>query len=118
MTRREMLDRMMLELGFSDAVRGTAYLREMVLGYTEGEPMFKGAYLRVAQQFSTTETRVERCVRTAIWSAMERGDINMIRDVFGHSYSARRGAPTNREYMTRLAHASAQAWLKEVSHAD
>lgn len=118
MTKMEYLDRLMLDLGFSDAVRGTAYLREMVRGYEEGEPMFKGAYLRAAQRYSTTETRVERCVRTAIWTAMQRGDIETIRQVFGHSYSAERGCPTNREYMTRLARASAQAWLKEVSHAD
>lgn len=118
MTKMEIVDRMMLDLGFSDAVRGTAYLREMVRGYTEGEPMFKGAYLRAAQTYSTTESRVERCVRTAIWSAMQRGDINTIREVFGHSYSAERGCPTNREYVARLARASEQAWLKEVSHAD
>lgn len=60
-------------------------------------------YPHVASQFGTTGSRVERGIRFGIELAWDRCDAEVIERYFGSTVSARRGSPTNSEFIARIA---------------
>ena len=63
----------------------------------------KKLYPGVAEAHDTTPARVERAVRHAIEVAWDRGDIEVLSYYFGSTVHARRGKPTNSEFIAMLA---------------
>ena len=59
--------------------------------------------VEIAKKYNTTPTRVERAIRHAIEVSWNRGDINLMEDIFGNSLNVNRDKPTNSEYLTTLA---------------
>lgn len=99
------LDELLMDLGYSDNLAGTSYIRAAVSLYEFGRGITKEIYPTVAQQFKTTPSRVERSIRHSTERAFARA--GYARDaataVFGNSVDARSGYPTNSELIARLA---------------
>lgn len=104
MINAQKLDSAMLELGHTENLKGTGYIREGVERFHNGcVRMTKELYPAIAKAAGSTATRVERCMRHSIESAWGRGNIDAQRHYFGYSVSPERGVPTVGEYIARMA---------------
>lgn len=104
MINAQKLDKIMLELGHSDNLTGTEYLRRGVALYDGGSTrMTKELYPAIAKAAGSTPARVERAMRHSIGRAWERGSLDAQLRFFGHSVDPARGAPTVGEYLARVA---------------
>lgn len=98
---------MLHNLGIPSHIRGYQYIKEGIsIVYNSGNSISyitKDVYPEVARKFNTTPTRVERAIRHAIEVSWNRGDINLMEDIFGNSLNVNRDKPTNSEYLSTLA---------------
>jgi two-component system response regulator (stage 0 sporulation protein A) len=99
---KEKLEEVMLELGHTEASRGTEYLRMACDIYDREMAMCKELYPTLAKVAGSTSSRVERAMRHSIESAWLRGNPSMQHEVFGHSIDPARGKPTVKEYLGRM----------------
>lgn len=94
-------------LGIPSHVRGYQYIKEGILiVYKNGNNISyitKDIYPEVAKKFKTTPTRVERAIRHAIEISWNRGDLDLMEEIFGNSLNVNRDKPTNSEYLTTIA---------------
>ena len=98
------MNKIMLELGFADVLRGTDYLRESVRLYAAGNTQIvRGIYPEIAQKFNTESGSVERCIRHAIERAWLRGRVETQEEIFGYTVTPSKGKPTVGECIARLA---------------
>lgn len=98
------MDQIMLELGFSEVLMGTDYLREAVRLYAAGKTQVAmEVYPAVAEKVMSAPARVERAIRHSIERAWERGSLDAQQRYFGWSISAAKGKPTVGECIARLA---------------
>lgn len=65
-------------------------------------PIIQKGYPNVARIFETTPIRVERAIRNAIETAIICGNLETWNYVFGNSYSALKGKPTNTKFIITL----------------
>ena len=63
----------------------------------------KELYPTLAGKFDTTESRVERAIRHAIEVSWNRGDRDLMEEVFGHSVDIDKAKPTNSEFIVTVA---------------
>lgn len=103
-----MAEDLLTQLGFPSHVLGFRFLtiglaliiKEPDLSYN----VTKQLYPRIAEEFgSTTKSRVERGIRSAIESAWATGDEDELRKYFGNGVSFLSGRPTNSAFMVRAA---------------
>lgn len=90
------------KLGFSEALKGTAYLRDMVEHYNP-EQKFMVLYFSTAKIHGVDFRQVERCARTAIGSAWKRSHIIEPEWQVLFGVWARFDAPTISEFVTKIA---------------
>ncbi len=98
---------MMHELGIPAHIKGYLYLRDaivMVVGRVDLlSKITKELYPSIADKYLTTPSRVERAIRHAIEVAWDRGNMDFIQRVFGHTISQEKGKPTNSEFIAMVA---------------
>ena len=63
----------------------------------------KELYPDIANKFDTTVSRVERAIRHAIEVSWNRGDWDLMEDIFGHSVDIDKAKPTNSEFIVTVA---------------
>ena len=63
----------------------------------------KDLYPTLAKQYDTTVSRIERAIRHAIEVSWNRGDLDYMEELFGHSVDIDRAKPTNSEFIATLA---------------
>lgn len=97
------LDRIMNELGHSENLLGTGYIRSAVEMYRPGMSITKELYPAIAKAADSTGPRVERAMRHSIEKAWERGSIYAQENYFGYSIDPEKGRPTVSEYIARMA---------------
>jgi len=94
-------------LGIPSHIRGYQYIKEGILiVYKNGNNISyitKDVYPEIADKFKTTATRVERAIRHAIEVSWNRGDLNLMEEIFGNSLNINRDKPTNAEFLTTIA---------------
>lgn len=94
------------QIGIPAHIKGYHYLREAILLSIEDKEMLesvtKQLYPTVAKKFGTTASRVERAIRHAIETAWDRGDIDVINNMFGYTVSVGKGKPTNSEFIALI----------------
>lgn len=99
--------KMLHEIGVPAHIKGYLYLRTAILMAVENMDILnavtKQLYPDIAKEYDTTDTRVERAIRHAIEVAWERGNIDMIHDLFGYTIQADKGKPTNSEFIALMA---------------
>ncbi len=94
-------------LGVPSHIKGYQYIREGVILMYE-KPDIVGAitkelYPEIANKFDTTVSRVERAIRHAIEVSWNRGDIDLMEEIFGHSVDYDRAKPTNSEFIVTVS---------------
>lgn len=60
-------------------------------------------YSKVADNYKTSKENVERCIRHAIDISWNRGDLDVIDDIFGSSVDINKSKPTNSEYIFAIS---------------
>ena len=94
------------QLGVPAHIKGYHYLRAAIQSaYHEPElleSVTKQLYPRVAQQFDTTPSRVERAIRHAIEIAWDRGNLDTLNAFFGYTVNTCKGKPTNSEFIALI----------------
>lgn len=95
----------MIKMGIPANLKGYNYIRCAVMMYIqEGKiSATKIMYPRIAEEYKTTPSRVERAIRHAIEVAMARGQKDLIDNIFGYTISANKGKLTNTEFIATLA---------------
>lgn len=94
-------------LGIPSHIRGFQYIRDGILIlYNSASPVTyitKEIYPELSRKYDTTPTRVERAIRHAIEVSWNRGDMDLMDEIFGNSLNLNRDKPTNSEYITTIA---------------
>ena len=57
----------------------------------------------IANKYDTTVSRVERAIRHAIEVSWNRGNWQLMEEIFGHSVDIDRAKPTNSEFIVTIA---------------
>ncbi len=98
---------MMHELGIPAHIKGYLYLRDAIIMVVDRVELLskitKELYPSIAEKYVTTPSRVERAIRHAIEVAWDRGNMDFIQRVFGHTISQEKGKPTNSEFIAMVA---------------
>ncbi len=94
-------------LGIHEKISGYHHLKRAIILAVENESMMYSVtrlmYPKIAQEFNTTPSVVERRIRRAIISAWEQGDSSVLESYFGHTIDNMRGKPANSEFIAMVA---------------
>ena len=95
------------ELGIPSHIKGYQYIREAI-GIIFERPetiggITKELYPELAEKFDTTVSRVERAIRHAIEVSWNRGNWDLMEEIFGHSVDIDKAKPTNSEFIVTIA---------------
>lgn len=95
------------ELGVPSHIKGYQYIREGIIMIYDNPSIIGGItkelYPEIAVRFDTTVSRVERAIRHAIEVSWNRGDWDLMEDIFGHSVDIDKAKPTNSEFIVTVA---------------
>lgn len=95
------------ELGVPSHIKGYQYIREgITIVYERPEivgGITKELYPEIAKKYNTTVSRVERAIRHAIEISWNRGNWQLMEDIFGHSVDIDKAKPTNSEFIVTVA---------------
>jgi len=96
----------MHEMGIPAHVRGYHYLRKAIIMAQNNTSLLsaltKELYPMVAKEFNTTPSKVERAIRHAIQLTCDKGNVEMLHDIFGHTMNINRGKLTNGQFMSTI----------------
>lgn len=95
------------ELGVPSHIKGYEYIREgIMLLYKNPDiaiGITKELYPEIANRYDTSVSRVERAIRHAIEVSWNRGNIDLMEEIFGHSVDYDKAKPTNSEFIVTVA---------------
>lgn len=101
------ISKILHQLGIPSHIKGYNYIRESVFLFYKNSDSYSGItkeiYPEVACRFSTTASRVERAIRHAIEVSWNRGDYDLMEELFGNSVAFERTKPTNAEFIASIA---------------
>ena len=63
----------------------------------------KELYPEIGEKYDASVTRVERAIRHAIEVSWNRGDWDLMEEIFGHSVDIDKAKPTNSEFIVTIA---------------
>lgn len=95
------------ELGMPSHIKGYQYIRDGIMMLYERPDVIGGItkelYPEVATKYDTTVSRVERAIRHAIEVSWNRGNWQLMEEIFGHSVDIDKAKPTNSEFIVTVA---------------
>ena len=101
------ITKILYELGIPSHIKGYQYIREGISILYERPEVIGGItkelYPDIAKKFNTTVSRVERAIRHAIEVSWNRGDWDLMEEIFGHSVDIDKAKPTNSEFIVTVA---------------
>lgn len=101
------ISRILHNLGVPSHIKGYAYIRDSIKIMYQSEDMIGGItkeiYPEIAKKYDSTVSRVERAIRHAIEISWNRGDYEIMEEIFGHSVDFDRAKPTNSEFIATIA---------------
>ena len=101
------ITKMLHELGMPAHIKGYQYIRDgIIMIYNNPEiigGITKELYPDVATKYNTTVSRVERAIRHAIEVSWNRGNWDLMEEIFGHSVDIDKAKPTNSEFIVTIA---------------
>lgn len=98
------MEEIMLELGHTENLLGTGYIRQAVTLYDAGtRAICKEIYPALAAAANATPQQIERNIRHSIEAAWSRGNNEAQLRWFGYSVNPATGRPTVGEYIARMA---------------
>ena len=88
-------------------IKGYQYIREGITLVYENPELVGGItkelYPEIAKKYETTVSRVERAIRHAIEVSWNRGNWQLMEEIFGHSVDIDKAKPTNSEFIVTVA---------------
>lgn len=101
------LTKLLHELGVPSHIKGYDYIRDSVILLYKDPKIIGGItkelYPEIADRYDTSVQRVERAIRHAIEVSWNRGDIDLMDEIFGHSVDIDKAKPTNSEFIATIA---------------
>lgn len=95
------------KIGVPAHIKGYQYMREAIMMVIKDldaiNSVTKILYPTVAKKYNTTSSRVERAIRHAIEVAWDRGDIEVLDEMFGYTIRSSKGKPTNSEFIAMIS---------------
>ena len=95
------------ELGVPSHIKGYQYIRKGITLVYENPELVGGItkelYPEIARKYETTVSRVERAIRHAIEVSWNRGNWELMEEIFGHSVDIDKAKPTNSEFIVTVA---------------
>lgn len=101
------ISKILHSLGMPSHIKGYQYIRDGIHmmynqpGLVGG--ITKELYPEIALKYETTSSRVERAIRHAIEISWNRGDYDLMEELFGHSVDYDKAKPTNSEFIATVA---------------
>ena len=109
------------ELGVPSHIKGYLYIREGIMMLYERPEVIGGItkelYPEIASKYNTTVSRVERAIRHAIEVSWNRGNWQLMEEIFGHSVDIDKAKPTNVRwchFMERKIVSFFQKWKTDI----
>lgn len=103
----ENITKILHDVGIPAHIKGYKYLRSAISSsYYHSEyigQVTKLLYPEIAKMYQTTGSRVERAIRHAIEVAWNRGNVDVIDEIFGYTISATKAKPTNSEFIAMIS---------------
>ena len=113
------ITRMLHELGMPAHIKGYQYIRDgIVMIYNNPDiigGITKELYPDIASKYNTTVSRVERAIRHAIEVSWNRGNWDLMEEIFGHSVDIDKAKPTNSEFIVTIADKLRLEFMKQKS---
>ena len=101
------LTNLLHELGVPSHIKGYEYIREGIIELYNDPSIIGGItkelYPDIADKYNTSVSRVERAIRHAIEVSWNRGNLDLMEEIFEHSVDIDRAKPTNSEFIVTLA---------------
>ena len=96
-----MVKKLLKEMAVPMNIKGYQYLSKaiVILSKEKGLKISLGLYPKVAKEFGTTGSRVERSIRHAVERTFEIGNCDVLYEVFGTKVRSTKGKLTNSEFM-------------------
>ncbi len=98
---------MIKDIGVPAHIKGYQFLRDAIIMVISDMELInavtKELYPGIAKKYKTTSSRVERAIRHAIEVSWQRGDIETLNDLFGHTVQFSKDKPTNSEFIAMIA---------------
>ncbi len=95
------------ELGVPSHIKGYQYIRDGIVMIYDSPGMIGGItkelYPDIAKKYDTTVSRVERAIRHAIEVSWNRGNWDLMEEIFGYSVDIDKAKPTNSEFIVTVA---------------
>ena len=95
------------DLGIPSHIKGYQYIRDAItIVFNKPDTIggiTKELYPELANRYNTSVSRVERAIRHAIEVSWNRGDWDLMDEIFGHSVDIDKAKPTNSEFIVTLA---------------
>ena len=113
------ITKMLHELGMPSHIKGYQYIREGIIMIYNNPDIIGGItkelYPDIASKFCTTVSRVERAIRHAIEVSWNRGNWDLMEEVFGHSVDIDKAKPTNSEFIVTIADKLRLEFMKQTT---
>lgn len=88
-------------------IKGYQYLRDGIMMCVNEPEMLNSVtkilYPTIAKKNNTTASRVERAIRHSIEVAWNRGNMDMVYELFGYTINSGKGKPTNSEFIAMIS---------------
>lgn len=101
------LTKILHDLGVPSNIKGYEYIREGIMILYKNPSIIGGItkelYPDIADKYNTSVSRVERAIRHAIEVSWNRGNLELMEEIFGHSVDYDKAKPTNSEFIVTLA---------------
>lgn len=104
------LRNLLLDIGIPCNLKGYYYIIKAVMFYRENpnQIITKELYPKVGKEFKSTDTQVERSIRSAIKWAWSCCSVEVLNEIFGNTCSMNTRRPTNSQFIARCAE-----WLNQ-----
>ena len=103
----ELLKTKIKSISIPSNIKGYSYIRDAItLVYNNPEligGITKELYPEIGKKYNISITRVERSIRHAIEVSWNRGDWDLMEEIFGHSVDIDKAKPTNSEFIVTIA---------------
>lgn len=96
-----MVKKLLKEMGVPVNIKGYRYICNAVVCLSKEKEMkiSLGLYPKVAKEFGTTGSRVERAIRHAVERTFETGSYEVLDEIFGETVRNNKGKVTNSEFL-------------------
>ncbi len=105
--RDQLVVSLLAQINMPPTINGYQYLREAVNLVSVDSTLLRGItnklYPMLAETFNSTSSRVERSIRHAIETTVNKGNMDVLYRFFGNTMDPQKGKPTNGEFIAMLA---------------